>query len=303
MTDAPPQRHQNVSLVGRVAVVTGGGTGIGRAIALRLAARGATLALLGRRRAPLEETIELANAGGTDGNADAGTGDGVTGVTGDGTADARDAAGGHGGDSTGTNGNGGNADAGDVTGGAPRHLALSVDVRERAAVDEAFAQAARTLGPLHIVVANAGLGGPNAPGAGDRWDEIVRANLDGCYWSFRAFERHLDGDDGAGWKHAIAISSCVARFGVPGLSAYSAAKAGQLGLVRSLALELAPKRVLVSAICPGWVDTEMAHERFTELAAESGVTLAQLRAPRRRRRCRSGASASRPKWRRWWNFC
>ncbi len=66
------------------------------------------------------------------------------------------------------------------------------------------------------------------------------------------------------------ISSCVARFGVPGISAYSAAKAGQLGLVRSLAAELAPKRVLVNAICPGWVETQMALERIQEIAAEQG---------------------------------
>ena len=66
------------------------------------------------------------------------------------------------------------------------------------------------------------------------------------------------------------ISSCVARFGVPGISAYSAAKAGQLGLVRSLAMELAPERVLVNAICPGWVETRMAAERIREIAGEQG---------------------------------
>ena len=64
------------------------------------------------------------------------------------------------------------------------------------------------------------------------------------------------------------ISSCVARFGVPGIAAYSAAKAGQLGLVRSLAAELAPQGVRVNAILPGWVDTQMAEDRMREIGAE-----------------------------------
>ncbi|MEN8162098.1 MAG: SDR family oxidoreductase, partial [Myxococcota bacterium] len=112
-------------------------------------------------------------------------------------------------------------------------------------------------------------------GGGDRWDAIVRTNLDGAYFSIRAFESQLA--PGEGWRHAIVISSCVARFGVPGISAYSAAKAGQLGLVRSLAAELAPKRVLVNAICPGWVETQMAADRMTEIGEEMGKGLAEAR--------------------------
>jgi len=198
-------------LSGRVAVVTGAGTGIGRAIALRLSARGAAVALLGRTRGTLESV--------------AGEAKGETRV-------------------------------------------IACDVQERAAVDAAFSEAVRAFGRLHIVVANAGIGGPNDLGGGDRWDAIVRTNLDGAYFTLRAFEAQLAG--GAGYKHAIVISSCVARFGVAGISAYSAAKAGQLGLVRSLAAELAPKRVLVNAICPGWVDTQMGVDRMTEIGESMG---------------------------------
>ena len=74
------------------------------------------------------------------------------------------------------------------------------------------------------------------------------------------------------------MSSCVARFGVAGISAYSAAKAGQLGLVRSLAVELAPERVLVNAICPGWVETQMAVDRMTEIGASVGKGYAEAKA-------------------------
>ena len=207
-----------MELAGRVAVVTGAGTGIGRAIALELSRRGASLGLVGRTRATLE------------------------------------------------------AVAGEAKG---ETCVAPADVRERASVDAALATIRARLGPLHAVVANAGVGGPDDLGQGDRWDEIVRTNLDGAYFTLRAFERNLAPP--GGWRHAIVISSCVARFGVPGIAAYSAAKAGQLGLVRSLAVELAAKQVLVNAICPGWVETQMAVDRMTELGAEQGKDYPEVR--------------------------
>lgn len=207
-----------VDLTGRTAVVTGAGSGIGRAIALRLSQRGAKLALLGRRLEKLETV------------------------------------------------------AGEARG---ETLCASLDVAIRSQVEEAFRSAARRLGPLHILVANAGIGGPNDLGEGDRWDEIVRVNLDGAYFCIRAFEESME--RGSDPRHILVISSCVARFGVPDISAYSAAKAGQLGLVRSLAVELAPKRVLVNAICPGWVETRMAVERIEEMAAEQGRGFEEVR--------------------------
>jgi len=207
-----------MDLSGRVAVVTGAGTGIGRAIALELSRLGAAVGLLGRTRARLDEV------------------------------------------------------AGEAKG---ETCVVTADVRESKAVESAFDTVCARLGPLHAVVANAGVGGPNDLGAGDRWDEIVRTNLDGAYFTLRAFERRLA--PGEGWRHAIVISSCVARFGVPGISAYSAAKAGQLGLVRSLAAELAPRKVLVNAICPGWVETQMAVDRMTEIGEGMGKGYAEAR--------------------------
>ena len=228
-----------MELAGRVAVVTGAGSGIGRAIAIELSRHGAAVGLIGRTRGTLE------------------------------------------------------AVAGEAKG---ETCIATADVRERGSVDAAFDAVRARFGPLHVVVANAGAGGPNGPGPGDRWDEIVRTNLDGAYFTLRAFERNLAPD--AGWTHAVVISSCVARFGVPGISAYSAAKAGQLGLVRSLAVELAPKRVLVNAICPGWVDTQMAADRMSEIGEGVGKAT-QKRAASCSPRSPSSASASRrrsPGW-------
>ncbi|MCP3982969.1 MAG: SDR family oxidoreductase [bacterium] len=206
-------------LSGRVAVVTGAGAGIGRAIALKLSACGAALGLIGRTAESLHAVAKQAG--------------GVTCVA-------------------------------------------TADVADRAALDAAFAEIRAQLGSMHIVIANAGVGGSNGPdAAGDRWDSIVRTNLDGTYFTLRAFEHHLAACDGP--KHAIVISSCVARFGIPGISAYSAAKAGQLGLVRSLAAELAPKQVRVNAICPGWVETAMAEERMTELGRAEARGHAEMR--------------------------
>ena len=128
-------------------------------------------------------------------------------------------------------------------------LVVPGDVADRSEMDRAFARVARDLGPVHGVVANAGIGGPKRPPfCRGLMDAVVRTNLDGTYHAFRSFLRHAA--PGPAPRHAIAISSCVARFGVPGISAYSAAKAGQLGLVRSLAAEWGPQGIRVNAICP-----------------------------------------------------
>jgi NAD(P)-dependent dehydrogenase (short-subunit alcohol dehydrogenase family) len=203
---------------GRNVVVTGAGSGIGRAIALRLSRQGASVALLGRRHETLEAVAEQA--------------EGET-------------------------------------------LVIPVDIRDPEAVGEAFAEAGGELGPLSALIANAGAGGTNEPGPGDRWDEVVRTNLDGSYFCVRAFERHLA--DGPEPRHCILMSSCLARFGVPGHTAYCASKAGLLGLTRALALEWAERGVLVNAICPGWVETEMARAGWQNIADANGQTLEQAR--------------------------
>jgi NAD(P)-dependent dehydrogenase (short-subunit alcohol dehydrogenase family) len=169
-------------------VVTGAGTGIGRAIARRLAAEGARLTLLARNEERLRDIAEGATTR---------------------ACDIRD----------------------------PEQVVQAID------------------GPLDALVANAGIGGPNDPGAGDRWDDIVTTNLYGTYWCARAAQSHLP--DGG---RIVVTSSILARIGVPGYTAYCASKAGLVGLVRSLAAELAPRQIQVNAICPGWVDTEMAWE-------------------------------------------
>lgn len=195
----------------RHVVVTGGGRGIGRAIAERLAAEGATLTLLARNLERLRAVADELGAG-----------------------------------------------------------AAACDIRDRGQVDASFAAAAAERGPIHALVANSGLGGPNDDGPDDRFDELVATNLSGTYYSARAALRHLARGPEA--RHLVVISSILARIAVPGYTGYSASKAGLLGLVRSFAAELAPDNVQVNAICPGWVDTDMAWEGLEGIAAATGGT-------------------------------
>jgi 3-hydroxybutyrate dehydrogenase len=70
----------------------------------------------------------------------------------------------------------------------------------------------------------------------------------------------------------INVSSVLGRFGVPGYTAYCASKHAVIGFTRALALELADRRVTVNAICPGWVETDMAKQGMASGAAAMGIT-------------------------------
>lgn len=120
---------------------------------------------------------------------------------------------------------------------------------------------------MHALVAVSGIGGPNAPGPEDRWDDLVLTNLSGTYWCLRAAQRQLA--PGPETRHLVVISSILARIAVSGYTGYSASKAGLLGLVRSLAAELAPDDVQVNAVCPGWVATEMAWRGLDTVAGKT----------------------------------
>ena len=149
-----------------------------------------------------------------------------------------------------------------------------VDISDRDAVAAAFAE------PLDGLVANAGIGGGNEPGRDDRFDEILRTNLYGTYWCVRAAEPLL-----ADGGRIVITSSILSRIGVAGYTGYCASKAGLLGLTRALAAELAPRRIQVNAICPGWVDTDMTRlglSLFEGLTEEEAWDVAKQEVPLRR---------------------
>jgi NAD(P)-dependent dehydrogenase (short-subunit alcohol dehydrogenase family) len=125
--------------------------------------------------------------------------------------------------------------------------------------------------PLHGIIANAGVGGENYRGKNDRWHEIIDTNLTGTYNTVNAFLPNLENREGD-FRHIVIISSVLARLGVSNYTAYCASKAGLLGLMRSWAIEFAPEKILVNAICPGWVSTEMAQSGMKQLAKNLAVT-------------------------------
>jgi NAD(P)-dependent dehydrogenase (short-subunit alcohol dehydrogenase family) len=152
-------------------------------------------------------------------------------------------------------------------------FSATCDIRDPAAVARVFAAAAEERGPFHALAAVAGVGGTNEPGGVDRWDDLIATNLSGTYSCARAFEAHLA--DGPEPRHVVVVSSILARIGVPGYTGYSASKAGLLGLVRSLAAEWGPRNVLVNAVCPGWVETDMAWQGLDAIPGTREDALAE----------------------------
>ena len=126
------------------------------------------------------------------------------------------------------------------------HQSFSCDIRQAEQIHKALAESG--IQSLYAVVANAGKGGENH-----------YSNLTGTYNTIQECLPFLKKSSDSYTKIVI-TSSILARLGVPGYSAYCASKAGLLGLMRSLAAELSSDNILVNAICPGWVNTPMAHE-------------------------------------------
>ena len=136
-----------------------------------------------------------------------------------------------------------------------QHQCQPCDIRNSGEIHQALAN----VSSLYGLIANAGIGGENQYGDQDRWQEIIDTNLTGTYQTIQEC-LPLIKKDPSPFKKIIIISSILARLGVPGYSGYCASKAGLLGLTRSLAEEYSNDGILVNALCPGWVDTEMAQE-------------------------------------------
>ncbi len=170
-----------------------------------------------------------------------------------------------------------------VCGRNERNLAETITMLENSAnhhrmtadmvLPESIRKASRDFPFPHLsgIIANAGIGGANHFGPDDRWNEIMATNLSGTYHFVNTFLPFLKKNEG-GYGHILLMSSVLARLGVPGYSAYCASKAGLLGLMRSWAVELAKEKILVNAVCPGWVDTPMAHDGIGVIARQSKTT-------------------------------
>jgi NAD(P)-dependent dehydrogenase (short-subunit alcohol dehydrogenase family) len=154
-------------------------------------------------------------------------------------------------------------------------LAETVATEEgrRRIVDEAR----RRLGPVEILVLNAGIGSYREDVVWrqdpDVWHETLAVNLDAPFH----LTRMLAGDMvAAGWGRIVMVASTAGQTGGFRMSAYCASKHGLLGLMRSVALDVAAANVTCNAVAPGWVTTPMADRSAEREATERGVTAEQV---------------------------
>lgn len=188
---------------GRVALVTGGGAGIGEATCERLAKDGHAVAVLGRR---LENTNRVAEA---------------------------------------------------ITGLGGRAIPVLADVADRAQVERAVAQVRAELGPITILVNNAGIEEftPLAEIDDRAWDSVMAANLTGVY---HVTQTVLPDMVAAGWGRIVNLTALGSQIGAANMAHYTASKGGVTAMTRSLAVELGPKGITVNEISPGFILTPMS---------------------------------------------
>lgn len=211
----PDRRGQ---LDGRVALVTGGGRGIGLAIGRALAADGASVCLVARSEAELEPAAAEIGAS---------------------------------------------------------YVAVSLATEEGCV--QAVEETRRQLGPIAILVNNAGIGSfeerPIWDQATTTWRETMAVNLDAPF----ALTRLAIADMiAAGWGRIVMISSTAGEVGAPAMSAYCASKHGVIGLMRSVAADSIPHGVTCNAVLPGWVRTTMADADAAAEGRASGKTVDEV---------------------------
>jgi 3-oxoacyl-[acyl-carrier protein] reductase len=202
---------------GRVAFVTGGSRGIGRATALALAAQGHRVALcFSQDDAGAKETVRAVEADG-------------------GTA-----------------------------------VAVCASVDDPVAVDAAFGEIERTLGPVEVLVNNAGItrDGLVMRMSDESWDAVLGVNLGGPFHTIR---RAVPKMMRARFGRIVNVSSVVSHAGGAGQANYAAAKAGLLGLTRSVARELGSRGITCNVVAPGPIVTGMTEAMGDEWMAGVGA--------------------------------
>jgi len=148
-------------------------------------------------------------------------------------------------------------------------LCIKTDITNEKEVQRSFTKAAKTAGPVDILINNAGIGKsmPFHKMDLEFWKATLDLNLTG---TFLCTKQVYDSMRERGYGRIINISSTVGLRGYPYIAAYTASKHAIIGLTRTLALESAKKGITVNAICPGYTDTDLVSEAVENIAATSG---------------------------------
>ena len=150
-------------------------------------------------------------------------------------------------------------------------LALVCDVSDEKAVEAAFAETLRVLGRVDGCFANAGVSGRGTASfvemKSEEWRRVLKVNLDGAFFTFRAAARHMMARGGGGVL--VGTASLAAIEGAPRSEHYAATKGAMISMIRALAVEFARHGVRAHSILPGWIETDMtanaiANEKFAK---------------------------------------
>jgi NAD(P)-dependent dehydrogenase (short-subunit alcohol dehydrogenase family) len=164
-------------------------------------------------------------------------------------------------------------DCAEITAKGGRAVGVVLDVADAHAIGPALDQAESALGPLSILVNNAGVGGEGAALSisVEDFDQTFAVNVRGVFFAAREAAKRMiaHGEAQAGRARIINIASIAATTVLPGLSTYCASKASVAMMTKALAREWARQSIAVNAICPGYIETEInAHWFKTEGGAK-----------------------------------
>ena len=213
-----------MSLDGKVAVVTGGGSGMGRATCEQLARDGAAISIWDWNEEGAKETVErITKAGG-------------------------------------------------------RAIACKVDVSSTEEVAAAAQRTRAELGPLAILVNNAGISGmvPFVDMTEEIWDRMIKINLKG---PFLCAKEAIPDMVAAGWGRIVNVTSSSTQLGAPQMAHYVSSKNGLAGLTKALAREFARSGITVNTVPPNFIDTPMLREHVPAEAIEANAQASVMGRP------------------------
>lgn len=148
-------------------------------------------------------------------------------------------------------------------------IAVPLDLSKPDAIDKAIDEVEKQLGPVEILINNAGIAisAPLAKTTDADWEQTIAVNLTA---GFRLTRRVLPGMVEKGWGRVIFVASNAGLSGYAYTSAYCASKHGVIGLTRALAIEFAKTGVTINAVCPGFVETDMAKNAMDNIQTSTG---------------------------------